>query len=321
MARDLRIDSLKGFLIILVLLGHVIVAVDNLNVINHAVMGLIYVFHMPLFILISGYVTKNPAEQTPRQMWSRVGNIFITLVIFQLITIFRAYVDHGLTFTMIKLTFPYGILWYLMCLIYWRIMLYYTPKWLLNRPVLNLAIALLISILCGLSHLYNFFAIQRGLNFYFFFLLGYYFKQGAVNTKWWNFNVLHIAVAVILLPIIFWLFPRCGNIMNGADHYTMVDIPQKVMILSCSLAMCLLVFNKMPEVKMLTHIGKDSLFYYLYHIHIIRLCLGPLLREYSMPRTLPFVILYTLAILGIVYLMSKIKFFRWLLQPIKFKTS
>ena len=208
-----------------------------------------------------------------------------------------------------------------MCLIYWRIMLYYTPKWLLNRPVLNLAIALLISILCGLSHLFDFFAIQRGLNFYFFFLLGYYFKQGAVNTKWWNFNVLHIAVAVILLPIIFWLFPRCGNIMNGADHYTMVDIPQKVMILSCSLAMCLLVFNKMPEVKILTHIGKDSLFYYLYHIHIIRLCLGPLLREYSMPRTLPFVILYTLAILGIVYLMSKIKFFRWLLQPIKFKTS
>ena len=91
MARDLRIDSLKGFLIILVLVGHVIIAVDNVNVINHAVMGLIYVFHMPLFILISGYVTKNPAEQTPRQMWSRVGNIFITLVIFQLITICRAY--------------------------------------------------------------------------------------------------------------------------------------------------------------------------------------------------------------------------------------
>lgn len=320
MARDLRIDSLKGFLIILVLLGHVIAAVDNVNVINHAVMGLIYVFHMPLFILISGYVTKNPAEQTPRQMWSRVGNIFITLVIFHLLSVLRRYFQDD-TYNPIIFSFPYGVLWYLMCLIYWRIMLYYTPKWLLNRPVLNLAIALLISILCGLSHLYNFFAIQRGLNFYFFFLLGYYFKQGVVNTKWWNFNVLHIAVAVILLPIIFWLFPRCGNIMNGADHYTLVDIPQKVMILSCSLAMCLLVFNKMPEVKMLTHIGKDSLFYYLYHIHIIRLCLGPLLREYSMPRTLPFVILYTLAILGIVYLMSKIKLFRWLLQPIKFKTS
>ena len=320
MARDLRIDSLKGFLIILVLLGHVITAVDNVNVINHAVMGLIYVFHMPLFILISGYVTKNPAEQTPRQIWSRVGNIFITLVIFHLLSVLRRYFQDD-TYNPIIFSFPYGVLWYLMCLIYWRIMLYYTPKWLLNRPVLNLAIALLISILCGLSHLYNFFAIQRGLNFYFFFLLGYYFKQGVVNTKWWNFNVLHIAVAVILLPIIFWLFPRCGNIMNGADHYTLVDIPQKVMILSCSLAMCLLVFNKMPEVKMLTHIGKDSLFYYLYHIHIIRLCLGPLLREYSMPRTLPFVILYTLAILGIVYLMSKIKFFRWLLQPIKFKTS
>lgn len=53
MARDYRIDSLKGFLIVLVVLGHVITSLDNVNTINHAVMGLIYVFHMPLFILLS----------------------------------------------------------------------------------------------------------------------------------------------------------------------------------------------------------------------------------------------------------------------------
>ena len=48
MARDKRIDSIKGLLIVLVILGHV----DNVNRINHAVMGLIYIFHMPLFIII-----------------------------------------------------------------------------------------------------------------------------------------------------------------------------------------------------------------------------------------------------------------------------
>ena len=35
MARDRRIDSLKGLLIILVILGHVITSLDNTNVINH----------------------------------------------------------------------------------------------------------------------------------------------------------------------------------------------------------------------------------------------------------------------------------------------
>ena len=85
MARDKRIDSIKGLLIVLVILGHVITTLDNVNRINHAVMGLIYIFHMPLFILISGYLTKNPSEQSARDMWSGVGSIAITLAIFQLL--------------------------------------------------------------------------------------------------------------------------------------------------------------------------------------------------------------------------------------------
>ena len=63
MTRDYRLDSIKGLLIILVILGHLIIALDNYNVINHSVMGLIYIFHMPLFILISGYLTKHPDSQ------------------------------------------------------------------------------------------------------------------------------------------------------------------------------------------------------------------------------------------------------------------
>ena len=55
MARDNRIDSLKGLLIILVIMGHFITSMNNVNIVNHAVMGMIYIFHMPLFILISGY--------------------------------------------------------------------------------------------------------------------------------------------------------------------------------------------------------------------------------------------------------------------------
>ena len=48
MVRDTRLDSIKGLLIILVILGHLIIALDNYNFINHSVMGLIYIFHMPL---------------------------------------------------------------------------------------------------------------------------------------------------------------------------------------------------------------------------------------------------------------------------------
>ena len=77
MVRDTRLDSIKGLLIILVILGHLIIALDNYNFINHSVMGLIYIFHMPLFILISGYLTKHPDRQTPQQMWKSVGKILV----------------------------------------------------------------------------------------------------------------------------------------------------------------------------------------------------------------------------------------------------
>jgi len=314
MARDNRIDSLKGFLIILVIIGHVITSLDNVNTINHAVMGLIYVFHMPLFILISGYLTKSPEQQTPNRMWRGVLNIFITLVVFQVITALRISIRyHAFTATLVD--FPYGVLWYLMCLIYWRIVLYYTPRALLNRPWLYLGITLAVSVLVGLSHLGNTLAIQRALNFYFFFLLGYYYRQGVIDKRWWNCNILHIATAVVLLPLVFWLYPHCGNVMNGADHYTLADIPQKIMILACSVAMSLLVFNFMRDNKWLRAIGVDSLFYYLYHIILISMLLVPAVRQYDLPCTMPFVLVYSALITGLVFLMSKVQFFRWLVHP------
>ena len=314
MARDNRIDSLKGLLIILVVLGHFITTLDNSNIINHAVMGLIYVFHMPLFILVSGYFTKSPEQQTARDLWRGVLNIAITLAVFQLLnSIWVSFA--GRDFFKALRTVPFGVLWYLMSLIFWRILLYYTPKPLLRRPWLYLAIALALSILCGLTHLGTFLSLQRTLNFFVFFLLGYYYRQGALNDRWWKNNVLHIATVVVLLPIIFWLFPRCGNVMNGADHYDLSGVPEKALILTCSIAMSLLVFNIVRDWKPLRFIGKDSLFYFLYHMFIISIVFLPLVRDHGWPTTFPFIVLYTATAMAILIGMSRIPFFRWLVHP------
>lgn len=315
MARDKRIDSLKGLLIILVVMGHVITTLDNVNTVNHAVMGLIYVFHMPLFIIISGYLTKNPERQQAREMWRGVGNIAIALVIFHVLSVLRMCYWGGSFQQLIFARFPFGGLWYLMALIYWRIALYYTPSALLKKPAIHLSLALVITLLCGLSHIGNTLALQRGLNFYYFFLLGYYYRQGMIPQRWWKCNPLHAATVVVLLPLIFLLYPRCGNIMNGADHYMLQDLPQKSLIIICSTAMSLLVFNLMREIKWLVPIGKDSLFYYLYHFLVINLILLPLFRYYSLPHSFPFMVAYTAAVLLIVFLMSKVQFFRWLMRP------
>ena len=315
MARDYRIDTLKGLLIILVILGHVITTFDNQNVVNHAVMGLVYSFHMPLFILISGYLTKNPAQQSAREMWRGVFNIFFTLVIFQILSSFRIQLLGGSFLAAIQII-PFGVLWYLMCLIYWRIVLYYTPKWLLQRPALYLGLALAASVLIGLSYLGNPFAIQRAVNFYFFFLLGYYCRQGALPAHWWNNNVLHAIVALITLPLLFWLFPHCGGFMNGADHYKFKDFPEKALVLACAISMSILVFNLVKDVRVLREFGKNSLFHYMYHYFIIALVLQPVIKHFDLPLTLPYIIIYTLVVVIILYGMSKIKLFTWAVEPI-----
>lgn len=314
MARDNRIDSLKGLLIILVIMGHFITTLDNTNVVNHAVMGLIYIFHMPLFILISGYFTKPPEQQTSQSLWRGVLNLTVTLIVFHLLNcLWVSYA--GRDFVTAMKTFPYGVLWYLLSLIYWRIILYYSPKSLLNRPWLYLSIAIAVSILCGLTHLGRFMSFQRTLNFYVFFLLGYYYRQGALNNRWWHNNALHAVTAVVLLPIIFWLFPRCGNVMNGADHYGLDGLPEKALILTCSIAMSLLVFNLVRDWKPLRFIGKDSLFYFLYHMFVISIVFLPLVRDHGWPCTFPFIVLYTALNLVLLVGLNKIAFFRWLIHP------
>ncbi len=314
MARDNRIDSIKGLLIILVILGHNIIALDNANVINHGVMGLIYIFHMPLFILISGYLTKHPSQQSASHMWRGVGHIAVPLVIFQVLVSLRIQLMGG-HFLEAMAMFPFGLLWYLLSLMCWRIMLYYTPRSLLNTPWLYLGIALVVSLLIGLTRLGLFLSIQRTLNFYLFFLLGFYYKQGVANTRLWHNNLLHGIIVIALLPLLFWLFPHCGNVMNGADHYGIEGLPEKIMVLTCSIAMSLLVFNLMRDNKWLRIIGKDSLFYYLYDMFVSRAIIIPIVLALGGPRTLPFIILYTLLAVVLMWCMSKVHLFKWIIHP------
>ena len=314
MARDNRIDTIKGLLIILVIMGHTIIGLDNNHVINHGVMGLIYIFHMPLFILISGYLTKHPSQHTAKDLWRGVGKIFTTLVIFHLLVSLRVQFMGG-HFQAAVMMFPFGILWYLLSLISWRIMLFYTPRSLLERPWLYLGLALAVSLLSGLTHLGLFLSIQRTLNFYLFFLLGFYYKQGVTNTRLWHNNVLHACVVVILLPLLLWLFPKCGNVMNGADYYGLKGLPEKVMVLTSSISMSLLVFNLMRDISWLRPIGRDSMFYYIYHMFISMGLVIPIVETLDWPRTLPFIVLYTLLAVAIMWVMTKIPFFKWLLHP------
>ena len=54
--RDRQLDAIKGFAIVLVVIGHVTAFVNPENIKNNLLFNLIYSFHIPLFFFISGYL-------------------------------------------------------------------------------------------------------------------------------------------------------------------------------------------------------------------------------------------------------------------------
>lgn len=128
--RDERIDSVKYWLIILVILGHVIEKQkfpDN-DVCATTLLKWIYIFHMPLFIFISGYFTR---KKNPINLISGIWKLLEPLIIIQLIVRIPEFIQKE-TFSFRELLTPWWLLWYMLSLIYWRLLIQIIPNRLLN---------------------------------------------------------------------------------------------------------------------------------------------------------------------------------------------
>lgn len=312
--RDNRLDTLKGLLIILVIVGHVIGQVDYGNSgLNWGVRTFIYTFHMPLFILVSGYFTNIKVDKA--QFLKGLIKIGVSLAAFQLFSIVLEFIRGG-QFPYSLLLIPWWVLWYLLSLIFWRIMMYFTPRKLLKNPFLYLAIAFALSVISGFISHGKILSIQRTLTFYPFFLIGYYFRQGMLKSKPWCNGLSYIIIIAVVVLIIFDFYPdNCRELMSGLGKYSFVEIPAKLYILVLSAITSVSFFNIITEQKPLEIIGKDSLLYYLYHGIVIKFILVPLMDQFDMPQSFAFLLLYSFIIIGFIYIVGKIKLLRWLVSP------
>ena len=87
MVRDHKLDWLKGFLIVCVVLGHTERVGTCAALLNKIVLGGIYGFHMPLFMLLSGYFFKiDIPQEMIEKTWGRIVlPYFMASIIFNTI--------------------------------------------------------------------------------------------------------------------------------------------------------------------------------------------------------------------------------------------
>lgn len=305
MSRDESIDSLKGFLILLVILGHLI---GSLQVSWGGVWNLIYTFHMPLFVLISGYFSSRDRIN--------IKNIIKPLLVFQFISIVILTIL-GNKFSIFYFLIPHWTLWYLLSLMFWRLILRNTPKKLINNPYVYLGITILASLTIGIFLPYGrVLSIQRTISFMPFFLMGYYFKTGKIKQKICNNYISIILFAIVSLICLIGIYPNNASVLlRGADPYTIYDLPAKVLLLICTMVCIYSLWNIKREVSWLAEIGRNSLIFYLYHGLIIEFFVAPIVKHFDLPTDIICIPIYFLLIIFTIKLINRFSIFKWLVNP------
>lgn len=175
--RDARIDSIKGFLICTVVVGHMIEQYIEQSAALKALYLGIYSFHMPLFVLVSGYVF-NPGSSTAK-LRKGILRLMETFLVFDTLRMFIAYAGNGYcNFDPRSLIIPQWTLWFLPALCVWRLMFWYAHRHFGNGLTHTKAMAgaLVLALVAGLVPLDLGFSFQRIFCFFPFFIAGNWLK-------------------------------------------------------------------------------------------------------------------------------------------------
>ncbi|APC36959.1 acyltransferase [Nocardiopsis dassonvillei] len=164
-ARDSHLDNAKFLLITLVVVGHAIEPLLDQGA-ARALYYWIYFFHMPAFILVSGYLARS-FDGSPARVEKLVLSVAVPYLVFWGIHKGIYTVEGGELPETLSPLEPTWTLWFLIALFVWRLSV---PVWQrLKYPVL---IAVLISLFAASVELGTTMSLGRVLSFLPFFVLG-----------------------------------------------------------------------------------------------------------------------------------------------------
>ena len=247
---------MKGLLIFLVVFAHVL---KNKTIADPIVIG-IYLFHMPAFIFFSGYFSRGSRA---RGGYSLLRLLIIYLVFNGLMMIVFGYKDPNAIE-------PYYVMWYILCLIVWRL----TAE-RLSRIKHILMLLVLAAIICGIwKSIDNSFAISRIVSFSPFFMAGYLLDKEKIDSIVLLKNERHYIVGILLAIIatgfgIFaynkFAFTVDNLTMDPYDNITDVFERISAFLISFAAIFTMLVMVPNKPIPLVSKIGRNSLGVFLCH--------------------------------------------------------
>lgn len=321
-SRSYVFDNYKCLLIVLVVFGHILEAYGIFGASEH-VRAAIYSFHMPAFIFISGYFSKNVQKCQDTAFEKCLLPFFVFNTIWLLLS---------METWRVNVFFPVYVFWYLFSLFFWRITIRILSQIRFVLPVL-----VLIALYAGCFHeIDRFLSVSRTLAFWPMFYLGFWLSRERVEklrsqrkkllAAAWGTLVLGLGVTLWLnvagkIPVKTYENLQCYH-CSGIGNVEGMGIRLLEMGIAILIVFGLLIL--MPDKKYrFTTLGERTVTIYLlssFFIHFLRAATDRL--DWTVELQSHDVLLFSFSILacfGIVFLCSRKwvcrlyeSFFHWL---------
>ncbi|MGI5436697.1 acyltransferase family protein [Streptomyces shenzhenensis] len=272
--RDAFFDNAKYAAIVLVAVGH---AWEPLRSDSRAVTALymlVYAFHMPAFIVISGYFSRN-FDASPTRLKRLITGVAVPYVVFEVAyTYFTRWTD-DVPDRPISLLDPLYLTWFLAALFIWRLT---TPLWKLVRWPLPVAlgIAMLATLTPSIGKDLD---LQRVLQFLPYFVLGLCLRPEHFRlVRRRAARIAAVPVFAVALAVAYWAVPR----MNYAWFFHRTSAEQlaapswygpvlTLVVFGCSVTLVACFLAWVPGRRLwCTALGAGTLYGYLLHGFVLQ---------------------------------------------------
>ena len=254
------VDQLKGLAILLVVMGHIyIYKITDKPLIT----GIIYTFHMPLFMILAGYVSTKPIENSIHSKISfikkKFRNLMVPYLSFSIIYGLILAGPHSIIMMQYKAPF-----WFLLILFILHLVKLIINKYIDNNLIFIGYIALSIGVLYILAILFpTISSISRLWYYLIWFYIGYIIRK----YKWMdnavrNNPAVMIAAFLIYLMISLIVYFNAFVVFNSDIRNLFTGITASVVLIY--------LFNlpikfSIGIKKILSYLGKKSLDIYVIH--------------------------------------------------------
>lgn len=205
--RDPFFDNAKYPAIVLVAMGHSWEPLMHGSRATHALHMVVYIFHMPAFVIISGHFSRGFTAR-PEQIRRLITGVAVPYIVFETAYSLFGRWTGGSPGRPISLTDPWYLTWFLAAFFVWRLTV---PIWRAVRWPLPLALVV-VALATTSPSIGEDLDLQRVLQFLPYFVLGLCLKPGHFGiVRRRETRIVAVSVLAPAVAVAYWAVPRMST--------------------------------------------------------------------------------------------------------------